>query len=412
MLNTSTLHIDLGAVDHNAAVVREALASHADPPAKLCAVIKADAYGLGAVRVAHRLEKSGVDMFGVYTLAEAMELLAASVRTPVLIMSPVRSIADSDTLYRAVSHGRLHFSAQSLEQTEALGKQADRFGVEIPLHVDVNTGMNRGQAAPAEALDILRFAAAHRRLIVAGVSTHFSSADRDADVTRRQMERFQDWLTEAGNLIPPKALLHAANTFGVFRTTASHLGMARVGIALAGFAIEEMGDPDAFELLDLAERLEPTVRWVSAVAHLQWIDAGERVGYRGEWTAARRTRVALAPVGYADGYPLSLSGTGVVRVGGGDTPHEAPVIGRVSMDQITIDVTDLPVSAVGIGSEVELIGLDKHAATHLPRVAHLAGTGPHELLCRLGRRAPRRYLSQREPAVVTRPVASINAADA
>jgi alanine racemase len=167
-----------------------------------------------------------------------------------------------------------------------------------------------------------------------------------------------------------------------------------------------MGDPDAFELRDLASRLEPAVRWTTEVAHLQWIDAGERVGYGGTWTAPRRTRVALAPVGYADGYPLSLSGTGVVRLRTGDAWAEAPVIGRVSMDQITIDVTDVPGGTAGIGSEVELVGTDRDAPTHLPEVARRAGTISHELLCRLSRRARRRYESHREPAgasVVTRP---------
>jgi alanine racemase len=141
------------------------------------------------------------------------------------------------------------------------------------------------------------------------------------------------------------------------------------------------------------------------VAHAQWIDAGERVGYGGTFTAERRTRVALAPVGYADGYPLALSGRGVVRIGREDELHEAPVIGRVSMDQITIDVTDVPSDLAGVGATVELIGTDRAAATHLPTVARIAGTVSHEILCRLGRRAPKRYASHREHAgtkVVTR----------
>ena len=192
MLNTSHIDVDLSAVEENVAVLREALARPNATPAKLCAIIKANAYGLGAVRIAHRLEKCGVEMFGVYTLNEAVELLAASVRTPVLVMSPVHSIADSDTLYRAVSHGRLHFSAHSLEQAKALGKQADRFGVEIPIHVDVNTGMNRGAAPPAEATEILEYASGHRRLIIAGVSSHFADAHSDDALTMKQAEMFAD----------------------------------------------------------------------------------------------------------------------------------------------------------------------------------------------------------------------------
>ena len=128
MLHTSHINVDLSAVEENVRVLREALARPDGENPRLCAVIKADAYGLGSVRIAHRLEKK-VDMFAVYTLTEAIELLSASVRTPILVMSPVYSIADSDTLYRAVSHGRLHFSVHALDQALALAKQADRFGV-------------------------------------------------------------------------------------------------------------------------------------------------------------------------------------------------------------------------------------------------------------------------------------------
>jgi len=405
MLNTSHINVDLSAVEENVRVLRDALTPAQGDAPKLCAVIKADAYGLGSVRVAHRLEKK-VDMFAVYTLNEAIELLNASVRTPILVMSPVYSIADSDTLYRAVSHGRLHFSVHALEQAHALAKQADRFGVEIPLHLDVNTGMNRGAAAPSEAAEILDFATSHRRLIVAGVASHFASADADDALTRKQTERFRDWLDEMGDRVPPKSILHASNTFALFRSSSMHLHMARVGYALAGYASEEFADPEHFEHSALAQRLVPAVRWMSIIAHTQWIDTGARVGYGGDWTAQRRSRLALVPVGYADGYPFSLSNKGQVRVVTESGEYfGAPVVGRVSMDQITIDITDLPASAAQIGSEVELISDDRDAPNHLPRLAKLAGTISHEILCGLGKRVPRRYLSHREPAsptVVTR----------
>jgi len=406
LLHTSHINVDLSAVEENVRVLREALARPDGENPRLCAVIKADAYGLGSVRIAHRLEKK-VDMFAVYTLTEAIELLSASVRTPILVMSPVYSIADSDTLYRAVSHGRLHFSVHALDQALALAKQADRFGVEIPVHLDVNTGINRGAAAPPEAAEILEFTRGHRRLIVAGVSSHFADASRDDALTRKQSARFRDWLREMGDRVPPKAILHEANTFGLFRSSTTHLSMTRIGYALAGYACEEFADPENFQHRAHAERLVPAVRWVSAIAHTQWIDAGERVGYGGDWTAQRRTRLALVPVGYADGYPFALSGKGRVRVETSENALiEAPVVGRVSMDQITVDITDLPASAAGVGSEVELIASDRDAPNHLPALAKLAGTISHEILCGLGKRVPRRYLSQREPAtpvVVARP---------
>lgn len=405
MLHTSHINIDLSAVEENVRVLREAL-SHpdADENPRLCAVIKADAYGLGSVRVAHRLEKK-VDMFAVYTLNEAVDLLNASVRTPILVMSPVYSIADSDTLYRAVSHGRLHFYVHALEQAKAIAKQADRFGVEIPIHIDVNTGMNRAGAQPAEAAEILDFARAHRRLIVAGLSSHFADAHSDDALTRDQSARFRDWLVEMGERVPPKAILHEANTFGLFRASSTHLHMTRIGYALAGYASEEFADPANFEHRQLAARLVPAVRWLSVIAHTQWVDAGARVGYAGDWTAPRRSRIALVPVGYADGYPFALSNKGCVRIDDGEGGWiDAPVVGRVSMDQITLDITDLPTN-VAVLTEVELISDDRDASNHLPRLAQLAGTISHEILCGLGKRVPRRYVSQHEPAkpaVVTR----------
>ena len=416
MLNTSHISVDLCAVDHNVRVLREALerapAAGGEEPVRICAVIKADAYGLGAVRVAHRLEKAGVEMLGVYTLDEAVELLGASVRTPVLVMSPVRSIADSDTLYRAVSHGRLHFTVHSLEQATLLGKQADRFGVELPVHLDVNTGLNRGGARVEACGEILEAVLGRRRLILAGVSTHFMDADRDGAGAREQAARLRALADEYAERLPGMAVLHASNTSGAFRSKGLHFGMVRVGYAIAGYGADAFeGGEEEFELRELAHALRPTVRWTSSVCHLQWVEAGERVGYGGEWTADRRSLVALVPVGYADGYPFSLTGKGVVRVLAGGELRDAPVIGRVSMDQITVDVTDLLGEGggmtVGIGTEVELIGRDPEAATHLPTVARAAGTIAHELLCRLSRRVPRRYESPREPAgrVVTRRVA-------
>jgi len=411
LLNTSYMSVDLCAVDHNVGVLREALSrgpgGGGGEPVRICAVIKADAYGLGAVRVAHRLEKAGVEMLGVYTLAEAVELLGASVRTPVLVMSPVRSIADSDTLYRAVSHGRLHFTVHSLEQASLLGKQADRFGVEIPVHVDVNTGLNRGGTRVEECGELFELVLGHRRLVLSGVSTHFQDADRDGAGTRAQGEKLAALVREYADRLPGVSVLHAANTSGAFRSGGLHFGMVRVGYAVAGYGADAFGARDEFELAGLADTLRPALRWVSSVCHLQWVEPGERVGYGAEWEAERRSLVALVPVGYADGYPFSLTNRGVVRVLAGGELVEAPVIGRVSMDQITVDVTGLGEKSVGIGSEVELIGRDVDAATHLPRVAAAAGTISHELLCRLSRRVPRRYESSREPAgaVVTRRVA-------
>ncbi len=391
----SRIEIDLTAVSHNVRVLRSCLNG-----AGICAVIKADGYGLGARRIAKRLEIEGVEMLAVSSSELARELASAAIRTTILTLLPLPELARSDAVYRIASQGLLHQTVHDLPTYEDVARAADALGIVLPIHIEVDTGMSRGGCDPAQAIEILELAGKHRRLRVAGVSTHFGSADCDAELTAQQDARFESFLERAGTLIPSDAVIHEANTFAVFRSRGYHRRMVRVGLALLGFAGEEFADAHSFELAETARALKPVVRWESTIIQTKAVPSGTLVGYGGTWRTARDSTIGIVPIGYADGYPLALSNTARVGVhiegpAGEKLIAFVPVVGRVSMDQITIDLTDLS-SGVGRGTRVELVSRDPTAPNHLATLAAQAGTITHELLCRLSPRIPRCYVAMEE----------------
>lgn len=395
MTFTSRLEVDLSAVEYNVGVVRRIVG----PAVGLCAVLKADGYGLGAVRLGRRLAIAGVDMAAVYTTDQARALLDAPLPSdvPVLILMPVRELDRADPIYRSLLTGQVHLTLHDRASYEAVAEIAKSQGLTIPVHVEVDTGMSRGGASPAEALEIIHLAAANPRLRIAGVFTHCASADSDPVQTGRQAAAFDALLERAGGLLPDDCLIHQASTFGVFRAKRLHRRMVRVGLALLGYAGEEYADPDHVEMLEQSADLRPCVRWVSRIVQTKWIETGTPVGYGGTWRAKRRTRLGLIPVGYADGYSRALSNRARVGVElAGGVKAYVPQVGTVSMDQITVDLTDLPETGLDVGAWVELVGNDRTAPNHLPALAKAAGTITHDLLCRIGPRVARHYVAVEE----------------
>lgn len=397
MRDTSVVQINLSAVEHNAMLLRRLIGSGTG----LCPVLKADAYGLGAVRIARRLSGQAT-MFAVYTPEQATELVRAAVVTPILVLMPVWEIDRTDELYRAFVSGRLHLVVHGTDHLERLIQIAEKFGATAPVHLEIDTGMSRGGAAAAEVGALLRTIAAHRRLRLAGVFTHFASAETDLEATDAQLAQFDAILREHHELIPGDCLVHCANTYATLRGSRFHRRMVRLGLAWAGFGLESI---EGGEILTEGEELRPAVTWSSRIVHVKSIAKGTAVGYNGTWIAPRDSRIALIPVGYADGYPMfcgERNDDGATTVGAqvgviletsrGVRRAFAPVVGAVNMDQITIDVTDLPASAVGIGTEVELISPDALAPNHAPKLAAMAETIPHEMLTRLNPRVRRMYL--------------------
>jgi len=405
MTATSTIEIDLNRLDHNLSVCRRLLG----PDTQLCCVIKADAYGLGVARIANRMEANGVDLLAVYTPDQAAELVRAGISTtPILVLMPLRDLARTNPLYRPLVSDRLHCVVHDHVHLETLIRLADRYGCTIPVHVEIDTGMSRGGPAPQEVFSILERIDRTRCIRLAGLFTHFTSADSDPTLTRNQYDRFMYLVKEADRLIPASCSLHAANTHALARHRRYHLNMVRVGIAWAGYGFDETPGLSTKDPLGVDRRattlLEPIVRWLSRLVHVKTIEAGSTAGYEATWTAQRRTRLGLVPIGYADGYPLSLSNRASVclKTTSGQWVA-APIVGRISMDQMTIDLTDIEPDQIRIGTTVELFGNDPNAPTHVPTLADTAGTIVYEMLTRLPSRIRRTYRSTNGSEVSDRP---------
>lgn len=438
MSGTSLIEVDLTALERNLAVIRGVLsrgldddsASSGTPPG-VCAVLKADGYGLGAVRLAKRLTAPkatrAVEMIAVYTPDEARELIDAAITTPILVLMPVTGFDRHDPLYHALSKGQIHLTVHDRDNLEAVTKTAEHLGAILPVHLKIDTGMSRGGALPRQAGALLAKITDHPRLRLAGVFTHFASADCSAETTRDQAQSFLNVLRLSEARLPGDCVIHEANSYATFRSAALHADMVRAGLALLGYGAESMETSDRFEFSGAAHQLTPILRWTSRVVQTKHIAPGTPVGYGSVWSAPKRaagdTRLAIVPVGYADGYPVALSSDR-----GGDDALDperaarvgfeistgirayAPVVGRVSMDQIIIDVTDLPESATAPGATVEIVGNNPSAPNHLPTLAKIAGTITHELLCRMSPRIERRYLHLPKPVEQERPAERITRA--
>jgi alanine racemase len=396
MSDVSVIDINLSDLDHNMRVLREIVGAHCG----ICPIVKADAYGLGAARIAKRLAHNGAELVAVYTPDQAAELFRAAIPCRVLVLMPVREISRVDELYRGLVADRLQLTVHDHDHLHDLLAITERFGVTISVHLEVDTGMSRGGCAVDDAPDLMRRITSARRLVLAGLFTHFASAESNPEFTNAQLAKFDGLLEKCSAMIPPTCRIHAAGSFATLRHPRYHKRMVRVGLAWAGYGLEWM---DGGEIIAQAQQLRPIVTWRSSIVQIKRIASGTPVGYGSGWTARRASVIGLVPVGYADGYPSGLgarddqpkgASVGVVVDPSGVTaPVFVPVVGAVNMDQITIDLTDVVNLGrnVGVGTGVELISPDPDASNHLPNLARNARTIPHELLCRLNPRIKRIY---------------------
>ena len=353
--------IHLGAIRTNA----RRLAAFAGKP--ILAPIKANAYGHGAVRVAHALEPL-VWGFAVATASEALELRAAGIVKDVLLLTPPRAVS----LAALVHHG-VSFVVNSLEEVGLLQREAAAQGETVRVHLKVNTGLNRLGAAPDEAAKVLSQIARHANLELIGVMTHLvDSEDAVPDWAHVQIERFNNFLETHAVEVPYR---HAANTGGVLnRALGAHFDLVRPGIGLYGYApgVEMVG----------VLTLEPAMTLKAPVIFVKDLAAGQPVSYNATWHAPANTQVATVRIGYADGYPRSLSSRAHALLNGATVPQ----IGRVCMDQLLLEIADLEVS---VGDLVTLFGAGEITADH---VASWAGTNSYEILTGICARVPRVYL--------------------
>ena len=365
--------VDLGAIAHNVAVLRGVAA-----PAQVCAVVKAAAYGHGAVEVAHAAVEAGAGWLAVALVEEGMELRAAGIDAPILLLSE----PPLDAFGEAAAH-RLTPTVYTAEGVDAAAKAAAATGAApLAVHVKVDTGMHRVGVQPERALPIAEAVVSHPELRLQGLYTHFAVADepeRD-DFTGAQLNRLQqvvDRLAEEG--IRPE-LTHASNSAGALAHAEARLDLVRCGIALYGQAPSPA-------LAPLAAELRPALSLRARVSFVKEVDAGEAISYGLRYAPAVRTTIATVPIGYADGVPRLLSARGgPVLIGG----RRCPIAGTVTMDQITVDCG--PAADVHQGDEVVLIGRQGDEEIGAWEWAERTGTIAYEILCAIGPRVPRRYL--------------------
>ena len=388
----SRLEIHLGRLENNFTTLRRLLDDGSGTAAKLlCGVVKKDAYGLGAGQIAHRLSRAGCPMLAVYAPEEAEQLVRQAVVTPILLLMPIETLARTDLLYRHAVAEKLHLSIHQVNQVHQVNQIGRTFGIRMPVHLYLDTGMSRSGLNPDQFAEALALAAACPHLRVAGVYSHLATADGSGTFATRQLKRFQKAVGASSDLLPATACQHIANTYATLRDPSFHLDMVRCGLGLYGYGVDDLKPP-----MDEPAKLEPIVRWISHLIHVQPYAERTPVGYGSTHRLKRPSVLGVVPVGYGDGYPLALSNKATVRVTTDAGPAECPVLGKVNMDQIVIDLTDIagddPPSLVS--APVELISDDPDAANALPALAKLAGVHCYEMLCRLSPHIPRKYIYQ------------------
>ncbi len=361
--------IDLDALAHNLARIRSRL----PPRVAVMLVIKADAYGHGAVAIAHHALRCGVEALGVGTSAEALELRKAGVRAPILVLG---TIVDDEAV--ACLRNGIHIALHSHDRARMLQELAQRLDAVARVHVKIDTGMGRLGVLPERALDLLAQVRRASHLELCGVMTHVAApAGGLCAEAVEQLALFDAFLRRAREESLACGWIHAANSACIFTGLGAHYDAVRPGISAYGIL------PSG---LQGASELRPVLSLHSQVVFLKDVPAGARIGYAGIWRAPGPTRIATLPVGYNDGLSWRLGNRGEVLVRGA----RAPIVGRVSMDYTTIDVGHIP--HVAVGDRVTLVGCQGEQSLKLEDVARRAGTVAYEISCAVGKRVERLYL--------------------
>src|ERR1700752_3531211 len=350
------------------------------PAARVMAVLKANAYGHGAVECAQRLSREGADWFGVALPEEGMQLRAAGIKEPILLLAgfwPGQAAA-------CIQH-QLTSVVYRLDMIEALNQAATNAGIVIDVHVKVDTGMGRLGVRFDQLNEFIPGLAQFRNVRIDGVMTHLAAADDAAcqPLTRDQIQRFDDAVTVFHDHGYRPTHLHLANSAGIFGHRESWGNLVRPGGVLYGLWRDVLPltsrDPELLSVMSVHSR----------ISLLKWVPPGETIGYGCTFEASRKSLIATVPIGYHDGYMRGLSNRANVIVRG----KYAPVVGRVSMDLTLIDVTDVP--GVEIDDHVTLLGWNRDSPElkiTAEDLARIAGTLSYEVTCGIGERVPTVYV--------------------
>ena len=365
--------VSLDAIAHNFEEMKKNIADGT----KIVAVIKADGYGHGAEAIARLIE--GYEYiwgFAAATAEEAIQLKDAGVKKPVLILGLV-----FEEYFQELIQKEVRMTVCDYDMAKALSEEAVRQGRQVHIHIGLDTGMSRiGFADKPESVEEIKRIAALSNVEIEGMFTHFARADEtDKSPAEDQLKRylaFVELLEKAGVQIPLK---HCSNSAGIIRMSEANLNMVRAGITIYGIYPSAEVERDIVKLI-------PAMELKSHVAFVKDLPAGTAISYGGTFASETDLRVATIPVGYADGYPRTLSNKGWVLIHG----QKAPILGRICMDQFMVDVTHI--ADVKHGDEVTLIGRDGDECIHIDELGDLSGRFSYEFACEISKRVPRVYI--------------------
>lgn len=344
---------------------------------KIIAVIKADAYGHGAVPIAKMIQEYDyIWGFATATAQEALQLKRAGITKPVLVIGLV-----FEEYYEILAENEIRMAVCDLETARKFAEAGKKAGKTVHIHIAVDTGMTRiGYADNEESAREVLLVSKLENLEIEGLFTHFARADEyDRTPAMVQLKRylhFGELLEKVGVSIP---VHHCSNSAGIIRVPEANLNAVRAGITIYGIYPSEEVERDIVDL-------KPVMELKSHISYVKEVQPGTEVSYGGTYVTDRMTKMATVPVGYADGYPRALSGKGWVLVHG----KKAPICGRVCMDQFMIDVTDI--GDVKMGDEVTLLGKDGEETITADTLGDLSGRFSYELICDINKRVPRIYI--------------------
>ncbi len=377
MLNHTDVKKTRAVIDLNAIAQNYTHTAKACAPAKVAAVVKADAYGHGALAVAKRLNTVGCDFFTVSNIDEALELRTGGITGTILVLGYVLD----EFLPEAVEND-ISLAVDTVAHLKTILRAAD--GRPVKIHIKLDTGMNRtgffakGDGAPLDeelhkAVELIE---KHPNLVCEGIFSHFAVADEPngAAFTEKQYARFTETVEKLRALGLKPTYRHICNSAGIVRFPQMHLDAVRMGVTLYGCG-------------DLDSACVPAMTFKTRVINVHTLKKGESVSYGCTYTADTDRRIAVIGAGYADGYKRCLSGKGYVLCHG----KKAPLVGRICMDMAMVDVTDIPEAAVG--DDVVLFGKDGNERLPAEKLAAWADTIPYEILCAVSARVPRVYES-------------------
>lgn len=368
--------VDLEAIRHNIRETRKRIKKDT----KIMAVVKADAYGHGAVEVSHALEGM-VDAYGVAMIGEALELRRSGIRKMILILGYT-----GEPWYPELVEQKISQTVYTWEMAEQLNEAAGKLGQKAAVHIKLDTGMGRIGFAPSEEnIEVVKQISCLPWLEIEGIYTHFARADEKTDQPIqepfRQYLSFVEKLEDMGVKIPVR---HVSNSASIMHFPEGNLDMVRSGITTYGlYPSEEVPKENI--------RFRPAMQWKSVISYVKEVPAGTSISYGGTYLCREPMKVATVPVGYADGMKRDLSNKGRVLVHG----MYARILGRICMDQFMIDVTSIP--HVSIGDEVTIFGRDGDNQIPVEEIAGLSHSFNYEFVCSITGRVPRKYVGTNPP---------------